>query len=163
MFVYHYCWTWKYCRSSFLLEFTEPKKEKATTWKFNYKRNRKKNFNFWTFWWLPRFQASREHVVELRGGGRELELEKKQQMIAKPGWHLMLSVLVQLQVSRVKLCRYLLAVMWRGVVTIKVVVLVVILTTLKEIALLRKSSAWRKRGIRYSWDGVATCICFENR
>ena len=90
-------------------------------------------------------------------------LKTTKQIKAKPALDLMLSVLVQLQFSRVKLCRYLLAVMWRGVVTIKVVVLVVILTTLKEVVLLRKSSAWRKRGIRYSWDGVATCLCFENR
>ena len=34
---------------------------------------------------VPRFQASREHVVELRGGGRELELEKTTTNDSKTG------------------------------------------------------------------------------
>ena len=43
--------TCTYLRSSFLLELTAPKKEKATT-----------------FWWLPLAQASSEQVVASRGG-----------------------------------------------------------------------------------------------
>ena len=58
-----------------------------------------------TFWWLPRFQASREQVVEFKNGrGTESELQQNPKMtsrqnISEAGTqvprHLRLSVLLQ--------------------------------------------------------------------
>ena len=83
------CETWKYWRSSFLLELTEPKKEKATTWEFKYgeikkekgeKRMRMRKEKEWEF-----REGERTHLKFNQKGWRRRQILKSSFL----GWKIM--------------------------------------------------------------------------